>query len=144
MKIDELMTLWATDCHIDQTRLASESANVPMLHSKYYTILIDEKLLLMRLNSHRDELMLALDGFYSKTLTIDELKKWELVYSDKKVLRADFAKHILVHPKMIEINLKIGVQTEKCKFLEDVLKMIHNRNFTMKNIIDIKKFDAGQ
>jgi len=143
MKIEELMTEWANDCSIDTTRLMSESAVVPTLHAKYYRIFMDEKLLLLKLHGHKEELALALDGFFAKTLTHDELVKWELQYSDKKVLRADINKHVAVHPKMIELNLRIGVQTEKCKFLEDVLKMVHNRNFTIKNIIDMKKFEAG-
>jgi hypothetical protein len=143
MKIEELQTQWASDAHIDTSSLVHESSKVPLLHSKYYAYLLDERLLLLKLKHHQEELSLVLEGFFSKTLTSEELSKHELVYSDKRVLKVDLEKNIAAHPKMVALTLKIGVQHEKVKFLEDILKMIHNRNFTIKNVIDMKKFDAG-
>ena len=144
MKIEEITTAWANDGKIDQGHLASAAASVPLLHGRYYKMLIEERLLLIKLKSHQENIAMILDGFFAKTLTISELKEYDLEYSDKKVLRADIQKNIAVHPKMIDITLKIAVQSEKVKYLEDIIKQIHSMNYTIKNIIDVRKFEAGQ
>lgn len=143
MHLDEISTLWAQDACIDDTRLAYAAANVPKLHQKYWKILVDERLLLIKLKSHQDSISLVLEGFFAKTLTASELKEHDLEYSDKKVLRADYAKHIAAHPKMVKITTKIAVQSEKVRYIEDIIKQIHSMNYTIKNMIDVKKFEAG-
>lgn len=143
MKLEDLQSEWANDAHINHQALVSESAKVPLLHSKYYKILIEEKGLLLLLRSKQEDLELLLEGFFAKTLTQAELTKHNLVYGEKRVLKADSSKYISTHPKMVELTLKIGVQLEKVKFIEDIIKLIHSRNFTIKNMIDVKKFEAG-
>jgi hypothetical protein len=143
MKIEDISKLWSEDSYINESMLVSESSKIPKLHHKYYTVLMDERLLLLKLKSRHDELAVVLEGFFLKTLTGDELNQWGLVYSDKKVLRTDVPRHVETHSMLVELKLKIGVQNEKVKFLEDIIKMIHAMNFTMKNIIDSKKFLAG-
>ena len=86
---------------------------------------------------------MLLDGFFSKTLTQQELRDNDLEYSDKRVMKVDIAKNIAVHPKMVDITLKIAVQNEKVLYISDILKQIHSMNYTIKNIIDVKKFEAG-
>lgn len=144
MKIEEISSQWAIDSHINESSLISEASKIPKLHHKYYSILMDERLLQIKLKSRHDELAVVLEGFFLKTLTGDELNQWGLVYSDKKVLRTDVPRHVETHPMLVELKLKIGVQNEKIKFLEDVIKMVHAMNYTIKNIIEYKKFLAGQ
>lgn len=143
MKFEEIITHWAEDSIIDNNRLASESTKIPKMHAKYYRILIDEKLLILKLKERHDELLVVLEGFFAKTLTREELDHWKLVYTDKKVLRADFQKNIDVHPRMVELKMKIGIQNEKIDYLKDIIKLIHSLNFTIKNAIDFRRFEAG-
>jgi hypothetical protein len=143
MKLEEISTYWAKDSIIDQSALIGAAASVPKLHAKYYAILIDERLLSIKLKNLQENMQIVLDGFFSKTLTQSDLQEFGLVYSDKRVLRADIPKHIAVHPKMVEITMKIAVQAEKCRYIEDILKQIHSMNYAIKNVIDMKKFEAG-
>ncbi len=144
MKIEEISAQWAVDSEINTNRLVEESTRIPKLHSKYYNILNEERLRLTSLQVLHDELAVALEGYYNKSLTVDEMERWQLgPMSDKKYLKADIARMVEVHPRMIEVKTKIGIQNGKIKFLEDVVKMIHNMNFSIKNCIDMKKFNAG-
>jgi hypothetical protein len=144
MKTEEIASMWATDSEINPNKLVEESTKVPKLHSKYYHILNEERLRLINLTNLHDELSVALDGFFNKTLTVDEMERWQLPPMDaKKYLKADVARMVEVHPRMIEVKTKIGIQNGKIKYLEDIIKMIHNMNFTIKNCIDMKKFNAG-
>jgi pyrimidine operon attenuation protein/uracil phosphoribosyltransferase len=143
MKLEDLMTLWAADSEIRQENLVAETTRIPRLHATYYKILIEERTLLMSLKARQEELALVLEGYFGKTLTQEELEKWGLTMTDKRFMKADIGKHVEVHPMMMALKLKIGVQNEKVKFVEDVIKMIHSMNFTIKNCIDMKKFNAG-
>jgi len=39
--------------------------------------------------------------------------------------------------------LKIGMQEEKVNYLENIIKMISNRGFQIKSIIDWERFRTG-
>lgn len=144
MKIEEIATIWARDSEIDSNKLVEESTRVPKLHSRYYNILNEERLRQQKLKILHDELSVALDGYFGKTLTVDEMERWQLPpMSDKKFLKAEISRFVEVHPKMVELKTKIGIQNEKVKFLEDIVKMIHSMNFAIKNCLDAKKFNAG-
>ena len=43
MTIDEIMTMWENDSHIDDTDLDNESLKIPNLHQKYLNIYSKEK-----------------------------------------------------------------------------------------------------
>jgi hypothetical protein len=62
----------------------------------------------------------------------------------KKVMRQDMDKYIQADKDIIRISLKIDYHTERAKFLEDIVKTIHGRNFIIKSMIDIMKFQAGE
>lgn len=143
MKIEDLEKLWAEDSKISEKDLAAEALRIPVLHQKWYGIFMNEKLLLMKIKSEVDQYELVLDGFFQKTLTAEELKANNLEYSEKKVLKPDIPRAINVHPKMIALKLKMGLQSEKCEFIKDILKMIHGRSFIIKDAIQWKIFQAG-
>ena len=143
MKIEDLEKLWAEDSKINEKDLAAEALRIPVLHQKWYGIFMNEKLLLMKIKNEADQLELILDGFFQKTLTAEELKDNRLEYSEKKVLKPDIPRAINVHPRMVEIKLKLGLQSEKCEFVRDILKMIHGRSFIIKDAIQWKIFQAG-
>jgi hypothetical protein len=143
LKLEEIIEMWSSDCKIDNERLQSEIMRTPILHSKYWNILINERLLLERLKIRLQENEILLDEFFGRTLTKEELDKHGLVYSDKRYMKADIKKHIDVHPKTVEIKLKMVAQTEKIRFLEDCVKMIHGRSFLIKDIIAHKVWESG-
>lgn len=143
MKIEQIEKLWLEDCSIDRTDLGAEALKIPSLHQKWYQIYMQEKLLLSQLKAKIEETELLLEGFFMKTLTVEELHENNLTYSDKKYLKPDLPKHISTHSKMVELKLKLAVQTEKCEFLKDIIKTIHGRSFIIKDAIQWAIFSAG-
>lgn len=144
MKIEEIEAEWAKDAVIKSTDLGSEALNIPRLHSKWYGILLNEKRIFHGLTVRKDELTILLEGYFGKTLTLEELKEAGLPdYSDKKILKPDIPKHIATHSEMIKLNLKIAVQSDKIEFLKDIIKTIHGRSFLIKDAIEFQKFQAG-
>lgn len=145
MKLDDIEKLWVDDSQINETDLATEALRIPKLHSKYYRILLDEKRNLYILEQKRLELSTVLEGYYLRTLTNEERIAHGLPeFLDKKILKTDIQKHIDLHPDMIQLNLKIGIQYDKIEFLKDINKMIHGRSFIIKDAISWYQFTNGQ
>jgi hypothetical protein len=143
MKLEELITEWALDSEINTNDLVGASTKPPKLHSKYYEELVQARLLLLRLEQRHEECKSVIESYYNKTISPETMQEWGLSPDPKRYLKSDVDRMTSIHPKMVEVKTKIGSQVEKVKFLEDVIKMIHNMNFAVKNCIDAKKFNAG-
>lgn len=143
MKLEEIEQMWAVDSHIDEFKLDDESLKIPKLHSKYYHMYIREKLALAKLREDQKKLEDVLIGFYSKTLTDEELEKYGLEYEDKKILKPDVPRAVACNNEMIQHNLKTAMVAEKVDFLKSIIQQIGNRSFIIKDAIQFKIFQAG-
>jgi hypothetical protein len=61
----------------------------------------------------------------------------------RKVMRQDLDKHIQSDKDIIKLSLTVDFHTANANYLEDIIKTIHSRNFVVKNMIDILKFQSG-
>lgn len=144
MKLEDIELLWLEDTKIDETDLAAEALKIPKLHAKYWKILIQEKMLLDRQKQRLEQLELVLESYFAKTLTSEELVEHQLPpYTEKRILKPDFPKHIASWPTVVEMKLKISLQHEKIQYIGDIIKMIHGRSFIIKDAISWKVFQAG-
>jgi hypothetical protein len=58
---------------------------------------------------------------------------------DKEALQ----RHMDADEKLSKLDLKIRYYDVMLKFLEEVIRMISNRNYSIKNAIEFMKFTAG-
>lgn len=143
MTIDEIVTLWNDDVNIDQTELSSESLKIPKLHNKYYQILINEKLLLKKLEIDFKKLKLEKYEFYTQGPNEETNKKgWELP-AKGIILKSDIPLYMEADEDLCTIILKISYQQEKIECLESIIKSIMNRGYLIKNAIEWQKFTMG-
>lgn len=143
MGIEEIMELWEKDTKIDKTELGDESLNVPKLHSKYYNILIKERLTLRKLESDLRQLKLDKYEFFTQGPNEDTRDKGWRLPPKGMIMKSDIPMYMEADKDMIDLGLKIGLQQEKIEFLESIIKTIINRNFVIKNALDWQKFIMG-
>ena len=62
----------------------------------------------------------------------------------RKIIRNDLDKHIQADKEVIRLSLRIDYHSARANFLEDIIKTIHSRNFIIKSMIDIFKFQHGE
>tara|TARA_B100002019_G_scaffold78816_1_gene68055 strand:+ start:702 stop:1142 length:441 start_codon:yes stop_codon:yes gene_type:complete len=140
MKLDEIVTLWTTDSKIDDIDLDNESLKVPILHAKYLKHMYNEKLKLKSLMLKKKTLSKRLSEYYKGDLNNPEdLKEINREPWPKTVLRQDLNTYIESDTDMIALLTKIAYQEEVVLLLEDILKMINNRGFQIKNAIEWRK-----
>lgn len=143
MNIEEIYEMWAQDSEIDQTNISSESANIPKLHNKYFRHYVDEGLRLKKLKAEYKKLVKLKGEYYRGELDIEELKEYGWEPFSLKVLKTDIPTYIEADDDIINMSLRIGMQEEKVSYLESIIKMINNRGFQLKTIVDWERFRTG-
>lgn len=143
MNIEEIYEMWAKDCEIDQTNISNESANIPKLHNKYFRFYVDEGLRLKKLKADYKKLVKLKGEYYRGELDFEELKDYGWEPFALKVLKTDVPTYVEADNDVINLSLKMGLQQEKVNYLESIIKMISNRGFQLKTIVDWERFRTG-
>lgn len=143
MQIDEYEKMWAKDCEIDETNLVRESVRIPVLHSKYYKLYHRAAMKATKLRYDLKDLERLKTEYYNGTISEEDLKKNGWRPNGTKLMKSEIPRRIETDKDVIELCLKIDYYSSIAKFLEDVLKQIHQRNFMIKNMIDMLRFQSG-
>ena len=143
MNITEITELWKADSQIDRTELGDESLKIPKLHSKYYNLFIQERLLLKKLEGEYKQLYRVKFEYFNGILSEEELEEYNLEPFALKVLKSDLPIYIESDKDLQTLQAKIAVQKEKIDFLESIIKSLTNRGFQIKSAIDFMKFQHG-
>ena len=118
----------------------TESLKTPILHNKYLQYY------------NKFNLLLKKSQWEERTL---QREKWEYytgksdpsVYKEKpfdlKVLKNDVHIYINADEDIQKIQAKIIYQEAIVNYLEQILRMINNRSFTIKNAIEWRRFTSG-
>lgn len=143
MTLDDLKIQVELDVSIDANHLEEESLKIPQLHNKYLCILMDEKIVLERLQSKFKILKRDKWLYYSGKMTQEELKnkKWEPF--DLTILKQDLERFLESDHDIIELSNKVFVQNEKVSYLESVVKLISNKIWNIRSTIEWIKFTQG-
>jgi|TARA_R110000737_G_scaffold34210_2_gene52589 hypothetical protein len=143
MDTNDISVIWAADSPIDETNLLGESKRIPSLHSKYYNLYYREVLRVKKLKAEYKELEMDKRNWYDGSMAEEDLREKGWKPFQRKVIRNDLDKHIQADKDVIKLSLTIDFHTANANYLEDIIKTIHSRNFVVKNMIDILKFQSG-
>jgi len=141
MTLEEIQSLWEEDSKIDPDNLHTESLRIPQLHAKYYDIY--NKLLLLKKKTDGDYSQIKKDryeyygGKSSPEVYVEEPFPFKV--RDKESMN----RYIDADEKLTTIKLKTEYYNTMLRYLEDIIKTIHNRTYQIKNAIEWQKFQAG-
>lgn len=144
MNTSDISTLWAADAPIDETNLVGESKRIPLLHSKYYNIYYKEVLRVKKLKAEYKQLEAAKREWLDGSMAEEDLRERGWKPYQKKIIRQDIDKYLQADKDIINLSLRIDLHVANANYLEDIIKTIHSRNFVIKNMIDILKFQSGE
>ena len=143
MKLDDIMSMWEVDAKMDQTELGEESLKIPLLHYKYYKILVEEGLYFKKYDIEYKSLYKLKYEYYLGILDQETIQQRGWEPNCLKILKADLPVYIDADPELQMIQARIDVQKQKISFIESVIKTISNRGFLIKNAIDWERFKVG-
>lgn len=141
---DDINEMWAKDCKIDEANLIEEARRIPELHSKYYNLFYKEALRVKKLKFDLKELELAKTEYFNGSMAEEDLKARGWKPNPLKILRNDMDKYIQSDKDIINLSLKIAFHEERANYLESIIRQINSRNFIIKSMIDMLKFQAGE
>lgn len=141
---DDINEMWAKDCKIDEANLIEEARRIPELHSKYYNLFYKEALRVKKLKFDLKELELAKTEYFNGSMAEEDLKARGWKPNPLKILRNDMDKYIQSDKDIINLSLKIALHEERANYLESIIRQINSRNFIIKSMVDLLKFQAGE
>jgi len=139
--LEKIQEMWEKDSKIDVDNLHTESLNVSILHSKYFEMYNTILLLRKKAEQQKRNIRHERYEYYSG-------KSDPEVYVDnpfpKKIRDKDtMQKYLDADEKLSQVSLKVEYYDVMLSYIEDILKMIHNRTYQIKNSIDYMKFSSG-
>jgi hypothetical protein len=143
MQIDDYEKLWEADCKIDETNLVGESARIPVLHSKYYKLYHRAAMKATKLRYELKELERLKTEYYNGSISEEDLKKHGWKPNPLRIMKTEIHRYIESDKDIINLSLQIDYWSSIAIFLESIVKQINNRNFVIKNMIDVLKFQNG-
>jgi hypothetical protein len=143
MKLEEIQLLWERDAQIDRTELGEESLRIPQLHSKYFKIFSQERLLFRKMEADFKQLYKNKYEWYNGSISEESLKEHEWEPNPLKILRTDIPMHLEADKDLQSLSLKMEMQKEKVEFVEAVIKSLTTRGFQIKSAIDWERFKMG-
>ena len=133
--------MWEKDSRIDPDNLHDESLKIPQLHSKYYTIYNTITLLREKARDSYNRIRLERYNYYTGKAPAEVYAAEPFPY---KVREKDaIQRHMDADEKLNTINMKIKYYDTTLKYLEEIIRIISNRTYQIKNAIEWNKFQAG-
>jgi hypothetical protein len=143
MNFDELKNMIKKDLEIDQTALDAESSRTPQIHNKYLVMYMDEKLKLKRMENELSVLRRNKWLYYTGRMSKEELDQFGWEPFELNILKNEADQMIESDFDYIKASEKVNFQSERVNYLEDVVKIVNNRQWQIRSIIDWLKFTQG-
>ena len=141
MNLEKIQEMWEKDSQIDPDNLHDESLKIPQLHSKYYTLYNTITLLREKARESYAKIRLERYNYYTGKATAEVYAEEPFPY---KVREKDaIQRHLDADDKMNKIDMKIKYYDVMLKFLEEIIRVVSNRTYQIKNAIEWNKFQAG-
>ena len=141
MNLDKIQEMWERDANIDPDNLHNESLKIPQLHSKYYTLYNTINLLRERAREQYSKVRLERYNYYTGKAPAEAYIEEPFPY---KVREKDaIQRHLEADDRMNKVDMKIKYYDIMLKFLEEVIRVVSNRTYQIKNAIEWNKFQAG-
>ena len=143
MDFEKLKKMAEKDSGVDGTELDIESLKLPQLHNKYLNLLQDEKLILRKLLSEKNNLFRLKWEYYTGKMSKEEMDGLGWSPFQLNVLKKDMNIYLESDKELSLIGDRIAYHEVVLEFLEEVLKELNNRHWKIRNAIEWRKFTSG-
>jgi len=139
--LETIQKMWNEDSKIDPDNLHTESLNIPSLHAKYYDLYNNLMLLRKKAEQQKKNIRHERYEYYSGKADPDVYiqNPFPKKIRDKETM----AKYLDADDRLSGVSLKVEYYDVMLKFIEDILKMISQRTYHVKNAIEFMRFQSG-
>ena len=141
ISLEEIQEMWNKDSKIDPDNLHEESLKIPSLHAKYYDLFNNLTLLKARAEQQAKNIRHTRYEYFSGKADPDVYQ--ENPFPKKIRDKETMTKYLDADESLSNAKMKVEYYDTMLNFLQDILKMIHNRSYHISNSIDFMKFQSG-
>ena len=145
MNLDDILKEWETDCQIGH-RLDEASQKTPQLHAKYLNYLTQAKLHLKRAEALQNILLKDKFLWYSGKMPredIDRLGWSHDPFDGLKMMKGDLSYYYESDKELQASEAKVTYYKVLIETLTEIVSNLKFRHSTIRNIIEVRKFEAG-
>ena len=139
MKLDEIQLMWERDAQIDRTELGEESLRIPQLHSKYFKIFSQERLLLRKMEGDYKTLFKNRYEWFNGSISEEDLKQYQWEPNPLKILRTDIPMHMEADQELQAQSLKVEMETIQVDLTDEeflhIAKLAHELDITINQMV---------
>jgi hypothetical protein len=139
--LEKIQTMWEQDSKIDPDNLHIESLNIPTLHAKYFEIY--NNILLLKKKAEQKKRNIRHQKYEYYTGKADPDVYIENPFPKKIRDKDTLQKYMDADESLSQASLKVEYYDVMLAYLQDILKMIHNRTYQIKNTIEYQRFASG-
>ena len=140
MNLKDIQSEAQKDLKLDLGNLTVLSLRVPLLHNKYYKILLMELAIQRKIKRHYDMIYRNRWRYY---LGKEDDEVYEAEPFDEKVLRQDVGMYLAADGKLQEAKERLEFQKEKVDYVQSTIQQINNLQWQIKNTITWQQFTQG-
>lgn len=145
MTLEDILQQWEEDCQIGH-RLDEASVDTPKLHAKYLNYLTQTKLLLKRAEDKQAILLKDKFLWYNGKMGQQDIERlgWDPdPFDGLKMMKQDMNYYYESDKDIQESEAKITYYKTMLETLKEIVDTIKWRHQTIRNIIEVRKFEAG-
>jgi hypothetical protein len=144
MKLEEIAEEWSADCaSFNPLDLFEEQHKAIRQLAKYVKYKSIESAALRAKRTVYAKLRADKEDFLQNpTVEVMKEKGWQ-VPPKGRLLKADIANYLAKDKEIVQAELAIGVQEEKVELLKEILKQLNNRSYSIRNMLDDRKYMSG-
>lgn len=139
--LEKIQSMWEQDSKIDPDNLHMESLNTPSLHAKYFEI--HNNILLLKKKAEQQKRNIRHQKYEYYTGKADPDVYVENPFPKKIRDKDTLQKYMDADENLSQASLKVEYYDVMLAYLQDILKMIHNRTYQIKNAIEYQRFASG-
>lgn len=144
---DKLLAEWEIDAKLDKSDLTTETLRIASLHPKYLRLLMEAKRAKDRSEQIFNKTKHLMIQYYQGVMTKAEMDKYKLKYDPykgaSKPLKTNMWPWIDNDARVVKAAGDLNKHKDMVSAIEEIINTIRWRHNAVKNINDIKKFDAG-
>jgi hypothetical protein len=138
----ELLDMWEQDSSVDKHHLDDESLNIPKLHHKYLSILMELKSKKIAFVHKLEDMKREKELYYSGQATADVYK--EKPFDTRLKTKSGVQQHVNTDPDVVRLQERIEYMDVLVEGVNYILENIKWRNQNIKSAIDWVKFQSGE
>ena len=145
MRLEDILQQWEDDCQIGH-RLDEASLDTPKLHAKYLNYLTQTKLLLKRAEDKQAVLLKDKFLWYNGKMGQQDIERlgWDPdPFDGLKMMKQDMNYYYESDKEIQESEAKITYYKTLLETLKEIMDVLKWRHQTIRNIIEVRKFEAG-